>query len=292
MPTRRLATVCGIAAILLWSLLAVMTAGTGGLPPFLVLASTFAIAAVLGLVMLKRRGGIVAGLRQPAAAFALASAALFGYHALYFIALKTAPVVEANLVNYLWPLLIVLFAPLLPGERLRPAMVLGALLGLAGTVLVVTRGEAPALAAADLVGYGAAFGAALIWALYSVLNRHFAAVPSGAIVGPILVTALLGTLAHLAFEPATRPTPAQWLALVAMGLGPVGSAFWLWDTGTKRGDLALLGTLSYAAPLLSTGWLLLAGHGRAHWSQLAAVVLLIGGATLAVRAARAGARAA
>ena len=99
MPDRTRATLGGLAAILLWSLLALMTASSGSLPPFQLLALSFGVAGLLGLVVLHRRGGIVAGLRQPRAAFALATTALFGYHALYFIALKHAPPVEANLVN-------------------------------------------------------------------------------------------------------------------------------------------------------------------------------------------------
>ncbi|MBB5015322.1 aromatic amino acid exporter YddG [Rehaibacterium terrae] len=286
MLTRAQATLCGVAAIALWSSLAVLTAGSGAIPPFQLLAMSFGVAGALGLVVLHRRGGIVPGLRQPRRAALLATAALFGYHALYFIALKNAPVVEANLINYLWPLLIVLFAALLPGERVRGGQLLGTLLGLAGAGLVVTRGQGLALDAAHAVGYFAALGAALTWAAYSVLNRRYAQVPSAAIVGPCIATAVLGAAAHLLFESTVQPTPPQWLAVLAMGLGPVGAAFWFWDVGTKRGDLALIGTLSYAAPLLSTAWLLLAGHARPHWTQAAAVALLIGGAALSIHASR------
>lgn len=286
MLSRPHATLCGIAAILLWSSLAVMTAGSGAIPPFQLLAMGFGVAGVLGVAVLHRHGGIRAGLRQPPAAAALAATALFGYHALYFVALKNAPIVEANLINYLWPLLIVLFAALLPGERVRGGQLPGTLLGLAGAALVVTRGQGLALDAAHAVGYLAALGAALTWAAYSVLNRRYAQVPSAAIVGPCLATAVLGAAAHLLFETTVQPTTSQWLAVLAMGLGPVGAAFWLWDVGTKRGDLALIGTLSYAAPLLSTAWLLLAGHARPHWTQAVAVGLLIAGAALGIHASR------
>ena len=282
MPTRSRATLAGLAAILLWSLLAVMTAGSGSLPPFQLLAMSFGVAGLLGLALLHRRGGVRAGLRQPRAAFALATGALFGYHALYFVALKHAPPVEANLVNYLWPLLIVLLAGVVAGERVLPRQLLGTVLGLCGAVLVVTRGEQVTVDPADLPGYLAALGAALTWALYSVLNRRHAAVPSSSIVGPCLLTAVLGALAHLAFETTVQPTALQWAVVLGMGLGPVGAAFFLWDTGTKRGDLVLLGTLSYAAPLLSTAWLLLAGFSQPHWTHAAAVALLLSGAALAM----------
>lgn len=283
MHTRRRATLSGLFAILLWSLLALMTAASGTLPPFQLLALTFGVAGLFGLLLLKHRGVLRTGLRQPSAAFALATTALFGYHALYFIALKHAPPVEANLVNYLWPLLIVLLAALIAGERVRGRQILGTVLGLCGAVLIVTRGQRVALDPADLPGYLAALGAALTWATYSVVNRRHAAVPSSSIVGPCLATAALGAIAHLALEQWVAPNALQWSVVLAMGLGPVGAAFWLWDTGTKRGDLVLLGTLSYAAPLLSTAWLLLAGYAEPHWTHAAAVALLLLGAALAVR---------
>jgi drug/metabolite transporter (DMT)-like permease len=281
--TAHQATFAGFAAILLWSSLAVLTAATGDIPPFQLLAMGFGIAGLAGLLMLLRPGGAgLAALRQPLPAAALGVAALFGYHALFFIALKRAPVVEANLVNYLWPLLIVVFAGPLAGVRVRPAQWLGTLLGLTAAVLVVARGVV-GFRIDYLPGYLAALGAALTWSLYSVLNRRFGDVPSSAMAGACLLVALLGALAHLLLEETRVPTTAQWLLILGLGLGPTGLAFWLWDIGTKRGHIAVLGVLSYAAPLLSTGLLLLFGRAQPHWSQGVAVGLLLCGAWLSLR---------
>lgn len=287
MTPRTRATAAGFGAVLLWSSLAVLTTATPGIPPFQLLAMGFGIAGLAGCALLLRPGGPgLAALRQPPAAGLLCIGALFGYHALYFLALKRAPVVEANLLNYLWPLLIVVFAALLGGTRVRAGQWLGTALGLAAAVLVVGRGGVPELEPRHVLGYAAALGAAVTWGLYSVLNRRFGEVPSSAMAGACLTVGVLGGLAHLAFEATVAPTPGQWLAIVALGLGPTGAAFWLWDIGTKRGDIATLGTLSYAAPLLSTGWLLLAGQASPHWSQAVALALLVGGAWLGVRGGR------
>lgn len=284
MTPRTRATAAGFGAVLLWSSLAVLTTATPGIPPFQLLALGFGIAGLAGCALLLRPGGPgLAALRQPLAAGALCVGALFGYHALYFLALKRAPVVEANLLNYLWPLLIVVFAALLGGTRVRAGQWLGTALGLAAAVLVVGRGGMPRLEPQHALGYAAALGAAVTWGLYSVLNRRFGAVPSSAMAGACLAVGVLGGLAHLAFEATVAPTAGQWLAIVALGLGPTGVAFWLWDIGTKRGDIATLGTLSYAAPLLSTGLLLAFGQARPHWTQAVAVGLLLLGAWLSVR---------
>jgi drug/metabolite transporter (DMT)-like permease len=278
--SRHKATLAGLAAIVLWSTLAVLTTSSGAIPPFQLLAMGFAIGGLTStaLVLVRTpRGARRGGFGQPWAAFALAAASLFGYHALYFIALKTAPAVEANLLNYLWPLLIVLLSALLPGQRPRPLQYFGAVLGLAGAALIVTRGQALAIDATHVPGYAAALGAALIWSGYSVANRRFAHVPSSAIAGPCLAVAIAGALAHGLWEQTVMPTGLQWLAIALMGLGPVGAAFALWDTGTKRGDLALLGTLAYAAPLLSTLWLLLGGAAAPHWTHGLACALIVAG---------------
>ena len=285
---RRSATWSGIFAILLWSSLALMAVFTASLPPFEVLALSFAIGGLASL--LASPGSLRARLdrlRQPWPAFALVLAALFGYHALYFIAFRHAPAIEVNLINYLWPLLIVVFAAFLPGVRVKPGQLIGTVFGLCGVIIMLVQGRALAIDPAHLPGYAAAFAAALIWSGYSVLNRRHASVPSAAIAGPCLVVALLAGIVHLAFEQSVVPDRAQAFVLVLMGLGPVGVAFRLWDRGTKHGDLALLGTLSYAAPLLSS--LLLLGSGRvaAHWSQAVALGLLLLGAWISVRASRA-----
>jgi drug/metabolite transporter (DMT)-like permease len=287
MDIRRRATLCGVAAIVLWASLAVLTTAAGGIPPFELLALTFGLGGLLGCAWLLRPAGPgLAALRQPAAAAALTTSGLFVYHALYFIAFSRAPAVEVNLVNYLWPLLIVVFAAIISGLRVYPAQWLGTLLGLLGASLVVTRGQALAIEARHAIGYLAALGAALTWSAYSVLNRRFRAVPSTAIAGPCLAAGVLGAIVHLSAEPWVAPTMGQWATIVAMAIGPVGAAFWLWDRGTKHGDIVLLGTLSYATPVFSTCLLLLAGRARPHWAQAAALALLLLGAYLSVHSAR------
>ena len=283
MPPRRVATLAGMLAIAMWSSLALLTTVTANLPPFQVLALCFGFAVVGGSLWLtgRRRGFSV--LRQPLPAFLLSLVALFAYHALYLMAFRLAPVVEVNLINYLWPALIVLFAALLPGGRLRAVDVIGCALAFLGVLLLVTQARALAFTPGAAMGYLAALTAAVIWAAYSVLNRRYAGVPSAAIIGPCAAVAILAAIVHLVREDSIAPTTGQWIALGAMGLGPTGLAFLLWDRGTKAGDLPLLGTLSYAAPVLSTLSLLALGRGSAHWTQAAAIGLLIAGVAVAAR---------
>jgi len=276
------ATFIGLAAILMWSFLSLLTVMSGEIPPFQLVATAFAIGGGLGVVPLVR--GNAKALRQPVAVWALGIGGLFGYHALYFLALRLAPPAEAQLVNYLWPLLIVLFAALLPGERLRLHHVAGALLGLAGTVLLFIDRGGTTFALAYLPGFAAAIGAAIAWATYSVLSRLFATVPTLAVAGFCLATAVLSGFCHLLFEDTRWPADVvQWLAVIALGIGPVGAAFYAWDIGVKRGDIRVLGAASYAAPLLSTGYLVLAGYATASLALAAAALLISAGGLLAAK---------
>lgn len=280
---RAKATLIGAAAILMWSLLAVLTAASGEVPPLALNALCFGAAGLGATTFLLARGRGLAPFRQPLRAWLLGVGGLFGYHALYFTALKSAPPVAANLLNYLWPLLIVLFSGLLPGERLRLHHVAGAALGLAGAaVIVLGAGGLGDLGSGAPLGYLAALGAAVVWAGYSVLSRRLAHIPTEAMAGFCLATAVLSLVGHLLFEPAVWPaTPVQWAAVATMAALPLGAAFFVWDHGVKRGDIQVLGAAAYATPLLSTALLIAAGYGQLRWSVALACALISAGALLA-----------
>ncbi|MFJ0555933.1 DMT family transporter, partial [Bordetella bronchiseptica] len=160
----------------------------------------------------------------------------------------------------------------------------GAALGFAGTALLVwQRAGGPPGADAGADGYLAALGCAFVWSGYSALNRRYADVPSDMIGGVCGVVALAGGLCHLAFEQTVAPSVAQWWAILGLGIGPVGLAFFAWDYATKRGSLPLLGALSYLAPLVSTLLLIATGAAAAGWGPVLAALAIIGGAWLATR---------
>jgi drug/metabolite transporter (DMT)-like permease len=280
----RTATLIGLAAILMWSLLASFTIATGKIPAFQLAAMTFAIGALVGFLSWIGRPDAIHALRQPPLAWIIGVGGLFGYHALYFLALRFAPPAEAGLLNYLWPLLIVLFSSLLPGERLAPHHILGALLGFAGTVLLFGGNDSGDFALRQVPGLGAAFVAAFVWAAYSVMSRKLKAVPTDAVAGFCLATALLSAVVHEFVEVTVWPdTVLQWFAVAALGLGPVGAAFYAWDIAMKRGDIRVLGAASYATPLLSTAFLILAGFARPSANIAIAALLIAGGGLIAAK---------
>ena len=280
----RTATALGLGAILLWASLATLTTLKGPIPPFQTTAIVFAIAALVGVLVAGLRGRLHC-LRPSAASLALGVYGLFGYHALYFAALRLAPPAEAHLVASLWALLTVLFSGLPPGARLRARHVLAALIGLAAAAILVW--DQLGLAAgtpAQQLGFALAFACALVWSSYSVASRLVADVPSESLSVSCIATAALALAASLALEQWTWPAGAlSWAALLGLGVGPVGAAFFLWDAAMKRGDVALLGVLSYASPILSTALLVALGYAEAAWTLALACAMMTAAAVVAAR---------
>ncbi|HEX2581764.1 MAG TPA: EamA family transporter [Dongiaceae bacterium] len=279
------ATLIGTGAIVLWGSLAWLTTLAGAVPPLALVGMTFGIAFLLWLLRVAIAAAqgvnILGPLLSRPGTLVLPTAGLFFYHVFYFGAFARAPAAEASLIAYLWPLLIVFFSGFLPGNRFQPRAVLGAALGFAAVAIMIENRSGLTFSASYAWGYGLAFGCALIWSSYSALSRLVPDVSSDAIGPACMVTAVLGMLGHAIFESPLGPIPLIPVAL--LGAGPVGLAFFAWDYGVKRGDLKVLGVLSYASPLLSISILTLAGTVRFTPILFGAAALIALGAVLAGR---------
>ncbi|SDU39701.1 DMT family transporter [Stappia sp. ES.058] len=281
--TRLRATMIGATAVLMWSTLGLFGAASGGVPPFLLNALCFGIAGLGATAWLALRGRLVL-MRQPCRVYGFGILGLFGFHFFYFTAIRNAPPVDANLINYTWPLLIVVFSAFLPGERLKIQHVAGTLLGLGGAALLILRGDGLALDGDAAPGYFAAVASALFWSGYSVLSRRLGSVPTEAVAGFCLGTSLLSVAAHLVFETTVWPQgTGEWSAVLGLAAFPVGLAFFVWDIGVKRGDIQVLGAFAYTAPVSSTLLLIVFGFGDFTLVVMAACALVTLGALVAAK---------
>ena len=282
---RRTATLIGFTAVLMWAVLALFTTASGSVPPFQLAAMSFFVGGLMGAVTWPFRPPALAALgHQDWRLWALGIASLFGYHFIYFTAIRNAPPVEVSLIAYLWPLFLVVFSAFLPGEKLRVHHILGVVLGMIGAVLVITRGQGIGLSEGLKPGHVLALPCAVIWAGYSVLARRFGKVPTDVVSGFCLAAAFLSFVSHLVFEATIWPqNTVEWLAVAGLGLLPLGAAFYTWDFGLKHGDIMVLGASSYAAPLLSTLVLLFFGYAQFHWSIAVACLLITAGAMIAAK---------
>lgn len=274
-----------LGAIALWSTLAALGVALKHVPPFLLTGLALLVGSLIALPL---SGFRLSKWRVPLSTLALGVYGLFGFHFLLFLALRHAPPVQANLVNYLWPLLMVLLAPVvLPGMALRVGHGVAALLGFAGAAVVILGGSGSAGATPGGTGwawgYLPALGSALIWSTYSLLTRRVAAFPTSAIGSFALVSGVLSLLCHAWLEPAVELTVRDGILITVMGLGPMGAAFFLWDKALKTGDARLIGILSYLTPLLSTAMLIVVSGRAMTWHVALAAVMIVGAAVLGAR---------
>ena len=281
------ADLLALAAIALWASLAALGVALSHLPPFLLTGLGLLVGSLIALPL---SGWRIAAWRVPARTLALGVYGLFGFHFLLFMALRQAPPLQANLVNYLWPLGMVLMAPwLLPGVRFHWRYVGAALLGFAGAAIaIVSRPGAGAGAAGWHAGYFFALASAFVWASYSLLTQRVAAFPSAAVGGFAALSGVLALACHLAFEPATALSLRDMALVAALGLGPLGGAFFLWDAALKRGDARRIGLLAFLTPLLSTAVLIAAQGQRASPNLALALALIVGAALWGERPWRRG----
>lgn len=278
------ANLLALGAIVVWASLAALGVSLTHVPPFLLTGLALLVGSLIALPLSRfdfRQW------RVPASTLAIGVYGLFGYHFLLFMAFQNAPPVQANLVNYLWPLGIVVMAPLfLPGVSLTKRHVFAALLGFGGAALAIVGGK-PGAPGAPLWawGYIPALMSAFIWSSYSLLTKRVKPFPTAAIGGFAFVSGILALLCHAWLEPAT-PLSARDLTLIAfMGLGPLGGAFFLWDAALKRGDARQIGVLSFLTPLLSTLVLLTVRHEMPSWSVGLAALMIVSAAVIATRKA-------
>ena len=273
-----------LGAIALWGTLAALGVALAHVPPFLLTGLALCVGGLLALTLCRFE---VSRWLVPLPTLALGVGGLFGFHFLLFMALRLAPPVQANLINYLWPLFMVLLSPwLLPGMRLQAVHIAAALLGFAGAALVILGDPAGAgqQAGGWSWGYLLALMSALVWAGYSLLTRRVPHFPTAAIGGFALVSGLLSLVCHAWLEPAVALTGRDMLLIGALGLGPMGAAFFLWDMALKRGDTRQIGILSYLTPLASTGMLVLVGDRAFTWNIALAALMIVGAALLGTRA--------
>lgn len=266
--------VFALTSILLWSLLAVGAKSLAHIPPFLLLSLALGVGALPSIHRARE------WLRSPGIVV-FGTAGIFGYHLFLFTAFRRAPAIEANLINYLWPILIVFFSPIfLRGYSIGVRAILGGVLSFVGVSLLVSGGTF-SLQWEYIDGYLLALSAAVTWALYSVLTKRLPPFSTAMVGGFCLVSSILAGVCHLLFEQTPAISTQDGLLMMALGIGPLGIAFYAWDAAIKRGDPRKIGVLSYLTPLLSTFWLAISDGGQAiTWITGASLILILSGSVL------------
>jgi drug/metabolite transporter (DMT)-like permease len=276
--------VYALLAIALWSVLALLGVELAHVPPFLLTGIGLLVGSLIALPLSRFR---LSAWKIPLPTLLLGVYGLFGFHLLLFLALRHAPAVEANLINYLWPLGIVLLAPvILPGTRLRGSHLGAAVLGFSGAAIAILGRNSTAASGGFEFhpGYLFALGSAFVWSTYSLGTRRVAPFKTAAVGGFAAVSGFLSLICHAFLEPATTLSAKDVLLIVILGAGPLGGAFFLWDAALKIGDPRRIAVFAFLTPLLSTIVLVIATGQLLQPSIVVAAIMILGAAEWGRRA--------
>jgi drug/metabolite transporter (DMT)-like permease len=262
----------GCITILCWGSLATFGYILNHLPPFYILGVSFLIGALPGLFHPKE---FFPGVKM----FLWGVMGYFGYHFFLFYAFRFAPAIEANLINYLWPVIMVILTPVVFSlEKLRTYHIVGAAMSVIGSVFLIF-GKGADMKVENLMGHLLAFGAALTWPIYSIGKKKMAPTSVWSISSFCLGSGILCLLTHFMLEPRVVLQFHDGWKLVLMGMGPFGVAFYCWDVALRKGDAKIMGALAYLTPVISTLGLVLFAGQEVTQETLLAMILIIGGAS-------------
>ena len=260
-----------IGAVLLWASLATLGVTLGNIPPLLMTGLGLLIGSAISLPL---SGFKVSKLVVPWKALLIGVYGLLGYHLFLFAALQLAPAVQANLLNYLWPLLIVLLAPAFQKTKLRLRHGVAGVLGFTGAAFAIQSAGFEGFSSEYILGYVCAVAAAIVWATFSLMSSRLENLSSYSIGSFAFVSGLIAIGLHFAIEAPVNIDSPDLLLLLVLGLGPLGGAFYLWDYALKNGNPQRAGLISFATPVLSTA-LLLATSGQAITFEVLIAAFLI-----------------
>lgn len=278
--TKNNATFLGLGAVFLWVSLAPLSVLVPHIQPFHMLSIAFLVSGICAyLIYIFKAKRFFPKLQKRDLFYCIVLVlAYFLYHYFYFSALKAIDPAIANLLNYLWPLLIVLFVGCVE-RNLKYYHILGVCLGFVGACFLILGGGV----IKDHIGnplYGILFalGAAFTWALFSSFNVKFQKTNPGVFFISFFIVSLLAWGAHTKYEMRLAIGLFDLLILVLLGLGPLGAAFYFWDIATKNGNMKLVGVFCYFIPLFSTLALIVMGISPLTWSVMIATLFIVGAA--------------
>lgn len=272
-----MAFAAAFVSVCLWGVLATLGLSLSHVPPFLLTGLALLIGSIPSIFYI--RSWFVSF-----KLLVLGVYGLFGFHFLLFLALRYAPPVEANLVNYSWPVLIVLMTPFFfPTLKLNLLHLIAAIMGFTGVCLAI---GGKATFSNGNIGFIFAGMSALVWSTYSLASRRIENFPSCAIGGFCIVSGLMALLCHFILEPAVHLQSTDFFFIVFLGLGPMGAAFYTWNFAIKRGDPRIIGLLACFTPLLSTAILLLYSGRGLSLNIIIAAIFITGAAVVCLWANR------
>ena len=239
--------------VILWGAMPALTKDLlNALPNFETLALS-SLFAFLFLLAVNLRGG----LRNLSAgkiftASWLGFLGLFLYSAFFYYGLDRLTSQEACILNYLWPLMIVLFSCPILGEKLTRRKLLAVGMSFAGVVLVMFGGIEESLSSEKIFGALSCVVAAACYGLFSVLNKKIRLEQKFAMMIIWATTAICSFVSGYFWEVWTLPTLGQFIGLIWLGVMIDAVAYLTWALALeKTSNTARTANLAYLVPILA-----------------------------------------
>jgi len=282
-PKARAASLA-LGAVLLWATWPTLATWAQPAPPFLIFALGSAVGFAVSLALASARGEARTFLRIPPRTLLLVAGGLLVNNVLYLMAMPRIGPAEANVVSYLWPILLVLIASRMDRSRITRGQWLGIATAFAGASLAIGPSFARGF---DPLGVLLAFASGLTFAVYAAIRSR--ATETRDVIGPSMgLMTLLAMGLHLAFETTPQLAWQQLLAIAAIGVLPLTLSNALWDMASRTGQLATISGLAYLTPLVGLLLLALFGAATVSWGTAAGAGLIVAGALAASRTRRPG----
>lgn len=265
-------------AVLLWATWPMLASFSQPAPPLLVFGLAAAVGFLAAFLRSAAQGRAGTFLKVRPGTVLFVAAGLFANNLLYLLAMPRIGPAEANVVAYLWPVMLVGLGAWAGRSRLGRGQIAGIGLAFLGAAVVI--GPKLDAASLDLVGFLLAFGSGLVFAVYALVRSYGRETED--VIGPSMGMIALAALGgHALFETATDLSAMQWLAIAGIGIAPLSFSNMLWDRASRTGQLALISAIAYFTPLAAL--LLLALTGAAAVSAMTGLgaVLIVAGALLA-----------
>ena len=178
------------------------------------------------------------------------------YYLFLYLGYSNAIGMEVLVIQYTWPILIVIFSIFILKERLSLIKITAITLGFAGVIIVLTKGNfkninisnGPVIA---LVGAGAA-----CFALFSVLSKNIKKEPLGVVTLYFLTACLASFISMQYFSDFALPSSSEIMPIVVNGILVNGFSYLFWLLALRSAEASWLAPFIFITPVLSAIYLI------------------------------------
>lgn len=252
------------------------------LPAFETLALSSLFAFLFLLAVNWREGSLKSFAYMPAqdvlTMAGLGFLGLFLYSAFFYYGLARMTSQEACILNYLWPLMIVLFSCPILGEPLTTRKLVAVGMSFGGIVLVMFGGIEDSLSSDKVLGALSCVIAAACYGLFSVLNKRRRLDQKLTMMIIWATTAACAFASGYFFESWLMPGFGQIVGLLWLGVVINAVAYLTWALALeKTSNTARTANLAYLVPILAIFISTFAFGEELSPAVIPALVLIIGG---------------